>query len=53
MEMIPRSSSNMIRYGRVRTEAEKKHTVKISEESHDFIMDKIRRRKDLNMTQVD
>ena len=47
VEMIPSSPSNMIRDSRVRKESEKKHAVKISEESHDFIMDEIRRRERL------
>ena len=47
LEMLPSSPRNMIRDSRVRKEAEKKHAVKIGEESHDFIMGETRRREGL------
>ena len=47
VETIPSSPRNMIRDSIARKEAEKKHVVRISEESHDFIMDEIRRRERL------
>ena len=53
LEMQPMSQTNMIRSRskRVRDEAEQKNAMKLSEESHEFILDEIRmRERGLNMT---
>ena len=45
VEMIPISPTNMIRNRAVRQEAAQKNAIKITQESHDFILDEIRRRE--------